>query len=73
MTMDATSKSTCLGRAILLYESRTCCTDKHFNFRYIRSHMHLDDLEKMARFPPVDKYGKPTMTVLVDQAGSHGE
>lgn len=35
--------------------------------------MHLDDLEKMARFPPVDKYGKPTKTVLVDQAGSHGE
>lgn len=41
--------------------------------RYIRSHMDLDDLERMARFPPVDKYGRPTKSVLVDQAGSHGE
>ncbi|GAC74498.1 sulfatase [Moesziomyces antarcticus T-34] len=24
---------------------------------YIRSHMDLDDLERMARFPPVDEYG----------------
>lgn len=44
-----------------------------FLTRYIRSHMDLDDLERMARFPPVDKYGRPTKAVLVDQAGSHGE
>jgi hypothetical protein len=24
---------------------------------YIRSHMDLDDLERMARYPPVDEYG----------------
>lgn len=26
--------------------------------KYIRSHMDLDDLERMARFPPVDRWGK---------------
>ncbi|KAJ9151933.1 Choline-sulfatase [Pleurostoma richardsiae] len=41
--------------------------------KYIRSHMHLDDLERMARYPPVDKYGRATQLLLVDQAGSHGE
>ncbi|KAF3764548.1 hypothetical protein M406DRAFT_291661 [Cryphonectria parasitica EP155] len=40
---------------------------------YIRSHMELDNLERMARYPPVDKYGNATKTVLVDQAGAHGE
>lgn len=35
--------------------------------------MDLDDLERMARFPPVDKFGRPTKTILVGQAGSHGE
>lgn len=47
--------------------------------RYIRSQIPLDDLERRARFPPVDKYGKEVPsatrghTVLVDQAGSHGQ
>ena len=41
--------------------------------RYIRSHIPLDDLERMARFPPVDTYGRETKAVVVDQAGSHGE
>ena len=42
--------------------------------RYIRSHMHLDDLERMARYPAVDKYGRETGNVVtVDQAGSHGQ
>ena len=43
------------------------------NPRYIRSHMDLDDLERMARFPPVDEFGRVTKTVTVDQAGSHGQ
>lgn len=41
--------------------------------RYIRSFLPLDDLERRARYPPVDKYGRPTREVLYDQAGSHGE
>lgn len=41
--------------------------------RYIRSHIPLDDLERRARYPPVDMYGRETDRVLVDQAGSHGE
>ena len=42
--------------------------------RYIRSHMHLDDLERRARFPAVDAYGRETgKFVVVDQAGSHGQ
>ncbi|KAF8847309.1 choline-sulfatase [Acephala macrosclerotiorum] len=47
--------------------------------KYIRSHMHLDDLELKARFPPVDTYGRDVYAVIqrggvmVDQAGSHGE
>jgi hypothetical protein len=41
--------------------------------RYIRSHVPLDELERRARFPAVDAYGRETTTVLVDQAGSHGE
>ncbi|KAH8899284.1 choline sulfatase [Thozetella sp. PMI_491] len=28
--------------------------------KYIRSHMHLDDLERRARFPAVDTYGRET-------------
>jgi len=27
----------------------------------------------MARFPPVDMYGRETIGTLVDQAGSHGQ
>lgn len=47
--------------------------------RYIRSQIPLDDLERRARFPPVDKYGHEIdratfgRKVLVDQAGSHGQ
>ncbi|KAJ2902446.1 hypothetical protein MKZ38_000575 [Zalerion maritima] len=41
--------------------------------KYIRSHMPLDDLERRARYPPVDTYGKETSYVTVDQAGSHGQ
>jgi hypothetical protein len=42
--------------------------------RYIRSHIPLDDLERMARYPAVDKYGRETGNVVtVDQAGSHGQ
>ncbi|PKS09883.1 hypothetical protein jhhlp_004506 [Lomentospora prolificans] len=41
--------------------------------KYIRSHIPLDDLERRARYPAVDKYGRETDRVLVDQAGSHGE
>jgi hypothetical protein len=41
--------------------------------RYIRSHIPLDDLERMARFPAVDAFGNETGNrILVDQAGSHG-
>ncbi|KAH6692338.1 choline-sulfatase [Plectosphaerella plurivora] len=47
--------------------------------KYIRSTIPLDDLERRARFPAVDKYGKEISsatqghTVLVDQAGSHNQ
>lgn len=47
--------------------------------RYIRSTIPLDDLERRARFPAVDKYGKEIASatrgtaVLVDQAGSHNQ
>lgn len=41
--------------------------------KYIRSHMDLDDLERMARYPPVDTYGRETATLVADQAGSHGQ
>ncbi|KAK0632092.1 alkaline-phosphatase-like protein [Immersiella caudata] len=42
--------------------------------KYIRSHIPLDDLERMARYPAVDKYGRETGNVVtVDQAGSHGQ
>ncbi|SPO07646.1 probable choline-sulfatase [Cephalotrichum gorgonifer] len=41
--------------------------------KYIRSHIPLDDLERRARYPAVDKYGRETDRVRVDQAGSHNE
>lgn len=41
--------------------------------RYIRSHMDLDDLERMARYPPVDPNGVPTKKLLSHQAGALGE
>lgn len=41
--------------------------------RYIRSFLPLDDLERRARYPPVDKYGRETRDVIIDQAGSHNE
>lgn len=42
--------------------------------KYIRSHIPLDDLERMARYPFVDALGKETGSVLLtDQAGSHGQ
>ncbi|CCC08074.1 hypothetical protein SMACR_01636 [Sordaria macrospora] len=44
--------------------------------KYIRSHMPLDELERMARFPPVDRYGNELpkgAPIKVHQAGSHGE
>lgn len=42
--------------------------------KYIRSHIPLDDLERMARYPAVDKYGRETGNIVtVDQAGSHGQ
>ncbi|KAK7935237.1 choline-sulfatase [Apiospora marii] len=41
--------------------------------KYIRSFLPLDDLERKARYPPVDKYGHETSRLTVDQAGSHGE
>jgi hypothetical protein len=42
--------------------------------RYIRSFLPLDDLERKARFPLVDKYGRETGNrITADQAGSHGE
>jgi hypothetical protein len=30
--------------------------------RYIRSNMELDDLERKARYPPVDTHGRVFMT-----------
>lgn len=42
--------------------------------KYIRSHIPLDDLERRARYPAVDQWGRETGPfVLCDQAGSHGE
>ncbi|KAK2061884.1 choline-sulfatase [Colletotrichum caudatum] len=46
--------------------------------KYIRSQIPLDDLERRARYPPVDKYGrevdKATNSQRVyGQAGSHGQ
>lgn len=43
--------------------------------KYIRSHMHLDDLELRARYPPVDAQGRmmPRAVIAADQAGSHGQ
>jgi len=41
--------------------------------KYIRSHIPLDDLERRARFPAVDEFGREARSVVVDQAGSHGE
>ncbi|RKU48449.1 hypothetical protein DL546_001590 [Coniochaeta pulveracea] len=42
--------------------------------KYIRSHMHLDDLERRARYPAVDAWGRETGPfILADQAGSHGQ
>ncbi|GAP88143.1 putative choline-sulfatase [Rosellinia necatrix] len=41
--------------------------------KYIRSFLPLDDLERRARYPPVDEFGRETRNVAVDQAGSHGE
>jgi hypothetical protein len=41
--------------------------------KYIRSFLPLDDLERRARFPPVDKYGRETRDVVVHQAGSYDE
>lgn len=41
--------------------------------RYIRSHVPLDELELRARFPPVDAYGRETLPLRHDQAGSHGQ
>ncbi|KAK6214973.1 choline-sulfatase [Colletotrichum tabaci] len=47
--------------------------------KYIRSQIPLDDLERRARYPPVDKYGREVdrattgQRVLHGQAGSHGQ
>lgn len=47
--------------------------------KYIRSQIPLDELERRARYPPVDKYGREVdrvtvgQKVLIDQAGSHGQ
>ncbi|RYP46732.1 hypothetical protein DL769_011370 [Monosporascus sp. CRB-8-3] len=41
--------------------------------KYIRSFLPLDDLERRARYPPVDKYGNATRDIVFDQAGSHNE
>jgi len=41
--------------------------------KYIRSFLPLDELERRARFPPVDTYGRETRDIVVDQAGSHNE
>ncbi|KAH6723699.1 alkaline-phosphatase-like protein [Leptodontidium sp. MPI-SDFR-AT-0119] len=51
--------------------------------KYIRSHMHLDDLELRARYPPVDSQGRDMRGVMQDssrfggvighQAGAHGQ
>ncbi|KAK3987030.1 alkaline-phosphatase-like protein [Cladorrhinum sp. PSN332] len=42
--------------------------------KYIRSHIPLDDLERRARYPAVDEFGRETGSKIVaDQAGSHGQ
>lgn len=47
--------------------------------KYIRSHIPLDDLELMARFPAVDANGRElgskllSLSAIPHQAGSHGE
>ncbi|KAM0288006.1 hypothetical protein ACHAQH_000074 [Verticillium albo-atrum] len=48
--------------------------------KYIRSQIPLDELERRARYPPVDTYGKEVRQattsngrVIIDQAGSHGQ
>ncbi|KAG7132117.1 Choline-sulfatase like protein [Verticillium longisporum] len=48
--------------------------------KYIRSQIPLDELERRARYPPVDTYGKEIAQVttapgrvVIDQAGSHGQ
>jgi choline-sulfatase len=53
--------------------------------KYIRSHIPLDDLELMARFPPVDAKGRDMYaglsgtgaggmgSIVVDQAGAYGQ
>ncbi|KAK4245362.1 alkaline-phosphatase-like protein [Corynascus novoguineensis] len=42
--------------------------------KYIRSHIPLDDLERRARFPAVDAFGREAGSALVaHQAGSHEE
>ncbi|KAI1077318.1 choline-sulfatase [Whalleya microplaca] len=47
--------------------------DDNGTSKYIRSFLPLDDLERRARFPPVDKYGRETRDIVTDQAGSHNE
>ncbi|KAG7124132.1 Choline-sulfatase like protein [Verticillium longisporum] len=48
--------------------------------KYIRSQIPLDELERRARYPPVDTYGKEIAQattasgrVVIDQAGSKGQ
>ncbi|KAK4181301.1 alkaline-phosphatase-like protein [Triangularia setosa] len=42
--------------------------------KYIRSHIPLDHLERRARYPAVDEFGRETGSKIVtDQAGSHGQ
>lgn len=42
--------------------------------KYIRSHIPLDALERRARYPIVDQWGRETGPfLLADQAGSHGQ
>lgn len=41
--------------------------------RYIRSHMTLDSLERRARFPAVDKYGRETARLVAPQAGAYNQ
>jgi hypothetical protein len=42
-------------------------------YRYIRSHVPLDELELRARFPAVNDYGREMCTLHHDQAGSYGQ
>ncbi|KAK4191843.1 alkaline-phosphatase-like protein [Podospora australis] len=42
--------------------------------KYIRSHIPLDDLERRARYPAVDEFGRETGgKILAHQAGAHEE